>query len=653
MATNEELILMNENDMIKPVLSSASGIASSSSSVSTISSKSSAVSSNIDAESSTVGAIASSSSVASSTIALDSSTQASYISSLSSERQPEWFDLLDISVQTGIVEFIHRRSSDVENCVEQIQSEFGLTYDQAVQIVDYCPPSSLVTDTSSETYEEETDISSIINFGEEDKSITYEGKIACPQFYGGWTIGQELGRGAFAFTHEATCQYFRPTKACAKLIKATTCPFRMRIQQEELKTEINILYHLTMVNHPNLIRLYCASEREYFQYDDGVGFQTCYCMILELAEGGTLFDILFYTGQFDEQLSRYFFKQLVSGCKALHGSNIAHRDFKPTNILFTANFQIKIIDFGSAAILKPGVPMKGRHVGTKGYQAPEILAEIPYTRKCDVFSLGIVLFVMLFRCMPFKEARQGQKPYKYIVQKKYSKFWQRYCGTPISNDCKDILEKCFCFIHSERYDIDQLISHPWLNKHEDLDYSQLQAKMAELRAKAMTTKRHLQIKEEQRSGISSSAYDEISTSYESNRADGDREYPSIPPALKFFSPKVNTDPLVVLFSLRDFITSELFGQCEINESEASMTALIESTINKKPAAAAFRIQGFQDEEELYYINFKHTRCKEESHPLLMRVQKTLDNFLTSAFVMEAPSFTKPTAMVIGEKETCL
>ena len=119
-------------------------------------------------------------------------------------------------------------------------------------------------------------------------------------------------------------------------------------------------------------------------------------IILELASGGELFDVVAISGKFDEPTARYYFKQFMDGLDHCHSKGFTHRDLKPENLLLDENFNLKIADFGFAA------PVEGRdgkgylktYLGTKNYMAPEIHFCQPYQgRSVDLFASALILFV--------------------------------------------------------------------------------------------------------------------------------------------------------------------------------------------------------------------------------------------------------------------
>lgn len=120
--------------------------------------------------------------------------------------------------------------------------------------------------------------------------------------------------------------------------------------------------------------------------------------------------------------SRYYFKQLLSSIEYIHNeSEIVHRDLKPENILLKGNYDLKIADFGLSARKegKYGLGIHYSQVGTRQYQAPEVLEKRSYRgESVDVFSMGVILFIMVTGTLPFvKEANIKDNLYQHIKNK--------------------------------------------------------------------------------------------------------------------------------------------------------------------------------------------------------------------------------------------
>ncbi len=133
-------------------------------------------------------------------------------------------------------------------------------------------------------------------------------------------------------------------------------------------------------------------------------------IVLELITGGELFDKIVAEGRFDEPTARFYFRQLLKGVKYCHGQGVCHRDLKPENLLLDANGLLKISDFGLSALYTGSAEDEGRATllhttcGTPNYVAPEVLADKGYDgRAADVWSCGVILYVLLAGFLPFDE----------------------------------------------------------------------------------------------------------------------------------------------------------------------------------------------------------------------------------------------------------
>ena len=180
-----------------------------------------------------------------------------------------------------------------------------------------------------------------------------------------------------------------------------------------METEIEALKN---IRHQNVMKLYAYNLNA--QYPKATGdaakddthgktkssseqkYIDTILLVLEYAPGGELFDILYYTSALKEVVARTYFKQIINGLEACHNANVVHRDLKPQNLLLDSKFNLKIIDFGLSKIIRTDADaiMKTTYVGTRGYQAPELLLNQKYDAKCDIFSVGVILFILMAGC---------------------------------------------------------------------------------------------------------------------------------------------------------------------------------------------------------------------------------------------------------------
>ena len=221
---------------------------------------------------------------------------------------------------------------------------------------------------------------------------------------------------------------------------------------DSFNREIDILIKL---DHPNIIKLYEVYENDDFIY-----------IVMELCKGGELFDrIIKRTEQgnpFTEKEAATIFKQLMSAVSYCHSNKIVHRDLKPENLLLldeNDDTRIKIIDFGTSLIFKKKNSSMFDRVGTAYYISPEVIDGY-YDEKCDVWSAGIILYVLLCGYPPFN-GKDDDEIFLKIKRKNYSfpsPEWDN-----ISQDAKDLLQSIICD-QFMRLNDEQVLNHPWVQK---------------------------------------------------------------------------------------------------------------------------------------------------------------------------------------------
>ena len=234
-----------------------------------------------------------------------------------------------------------------------------------------------------------------------------------------------------------------------------------------LKHEFEILRHL---DHPSIIKMLEMKTGVYTSRKTGVQKSLTYAVI-ELATGGEIFDVIFHSKGFDENMTRFYFRSLVQSLVYLHDSQIAHRDLKPENLLLDSNFRLKVVDFGFATLLKPNAPNKTR-LGTEKYMAPELLYHRPYdARKVDVFAAGVILFVFYSGHPPFNQATENDPYYRAFV-KSNDKFWDFHSKQnqkkSYSSTFKELVNTMLSFDPQKRTTFPEIAaSSKWYNSQID------------------------------------------------------------------------------------------------------------------------------------------------------------------------------------------
>nr|CCA26008.1 CBLinteracting serine/threonineprotein kinase putati [Albugo laibachii Nc14] len=230
---------------------------------------------------------------------------------------------------------------------------------------------------------------------------------------------------------------------------------------------------MSRINHPNVLKLIEVFDNLKYWKKNG-SYRDVVLIVLELANGGELFAYMMYTGAFSENVARIYFLQLINGLDACHSTGVYHRDIKPENLLLDENFQLKIADFGLSNFAELTADGVGKNTlndlytqcGTKSYMSPEILAGVPYDGgAADVWSAGVVLFIMLAAFPPFQTATQQDWWFRSIAADRYDAFWDahaRYAN--FSEEAKDLLSRVFKSDPKMRITIAEIKKHPWCTK---------------------------------------------------------------------------------------------------------------------------------------------------------------------------------------------
>jgi serine/threonine protein kinase len=196
--------------------------------------------------------------------------------------------------------------------------------------------------------------------------------------------------------------------------------------------------------------------------------------IFEYLKNGELYNYtLLLKKKFSEDISRKIFFDILKAVETCHKCGISHGDIKLQNILLNSNFNIKLIDFGFARNIKDG--LISEITSSRFYNAPEMFccATKGYDGViADIFSLGIVLFILVMGFYPFDKPNMTDSRYKLISKKDYHNFWKKceqkissYSSyTGVSHEFKDLFEKMVCHRPKERITINEIKKHPWIKE---------------------------------------------------------------------------------------------------------------------------------------------------------------------------------------------
>jgi len=278
---------------------------------------------------------------------------------------------------------------------------------------------------------------------------------------GQYILGETLGKGGYSWVKKGTDENTKVSVALKFMTRAEKS--YEKEQANQVRTEIKSLMRIKNVN---VMKLYAYNLNCQYPAKSGAKFKTI-LLVLEYCPGGELFDILYYTNQLDPITARTYFLQMLKALKACHDAGIVHRDIKPQNLLLDGYFQLKLSDFGLSFLGKEGVEsssivMNTHYVGTRGYQAPELLKREPYTKACDIFSAGVVLFILLTGYPPFEQAIKTDKWFHPLYKGNRDKFWEQHKGCGIDDNCKWLLSKMMAYRPHERPTLEQVLNHPWV-----------------------------------------------------------------------------------------------------------------------------------------------------------------------------------------------
>jgi calcium-dependent protein kinase len=178
---------------------------------------------------------------------------------------------------------------------------------------------------------------------------------------------------------------------------------------------------------------------------------------------------------FSEHEAAIILNQLLSAIAYCHSKSVVHRDIKPENLLLEAKegLNIKIIDFGTAQAIDPAQIMTKKS-GTPYYIAPEVLQK-SYNSKCDVWSAGIVLYILLCGYPPFN-GKDDTEIMKNVIKGKYSFLGNNWLN--ISKEAKDLISKMLCYNAKDRISALDALNHVWLKSYKEIDYKILNSKAA-------------------------------------------------------------------------------------------------------------------------------------------------------------------------------
>jgi len=221
-------------------------------------------------------------------------------------------------------------------------------------------------------------------------------------------------------------------------------------REETLNNEIDIL---SKVNHPKIVRMHAIFDTKESLF-----------IVMELMEGGELYEEIIQRSTFTEAEAAIIVKQLLEALVYLHARQIAHRDLKLENLLLAkkGELTVKLADFGLSRLFKPGGEMYTA-CGTPFYVAPDILLatdETGYGSNVDMWAVGVLLYILLSGRLPFS-GDSDDELYKAILEGNL--VWKSPQFDEVSADAKDLISHLIIVDTAKRYTAEQALKHPFIS----------------------------------------------------------------------------------------------------------------------------------------------------------------------------------------------
>ncbi|SCW03039.1 LAFE_0G01596g1_1 [Lachancea fermentati] len=278
---------------------------------------------------------------------------------------------------------------------------------------------------------------------------------------GPWKLGATLGAGStgkvLMAQHESTGQ-----QAAVKIVSKSIFGVQSTSSTIVGSNDPDVLPYgiereiiiMKLLNHPNVLRLYDVWETNSNLY-----------MVLEYVEKGELFNLLVERGPLPENEAVRFFRQIIIGISYCHALGIVHRDLKPENLLLDHKFNIKIADFGMAA-LESKDKLLETSCGSPHYAAPEIVSGLPYHGfESDVWSCGVILYALLTGRLPFDE-EDGN--IRNLLLKVQSGEYEMPGDDEISPEAQDLIARILTVDPERRMKTREILRHPLLQKYPSI-----------------------------------------------------------------------------------------------------------------------------------------------------------------------------------------
>ncbi|XP_059090696.1 calcium/calmodulin-dependent protein kinase type 1-like isoform X3 [Tigriopus californicus] len=274
----------------------------------------------------------------------------------------------------------------------------------------------------------------------EDKEDKKSSKV--PTVEDKYILKDVLGTGAFSQVRLAESKDNPGRLHAIKVIDKKA----LKGKEDSLENEIRVLRRL---DHPNVVKLLEAYESKSSVY-----------LVMDLVTGGELFDRIVEKGSYTEKDAADLIKQVLDAVAYMHREGVVHRDLKPENLLYQCqdeDSKIMISDFGLSKMEDSGIMATA--CGTPGYVAPEVLAQKPYGKSVDVWSIGVISYILLCGYPPFYDENDANL-FAQILKGEFefdSPYWD-----DISEEAKEFIRQLMCVDVEKRLSCEEALKHAWI-----------------------------------------------------------------------------------------------------------------------------------------------------------------------------------------------
>lgn len=254
-----------------------------------------------------------------------------------------------------------------------------------------------------------------------------------------YILGDIIGRGATSTIY--CCLHRGRTEWACKAIR------KKLLDRKIVEAEIGSLLRL---RHPNLVEM-----REAYETENEL------MIIMDMASGGELFERIVEQGRFSEEDAATAVRQILSALQYLHAHGVVHRDLKPENLLYESENEgalLKVTDFGMSRMM-----INGKHsvqCGAAGYSAPEIILKKDYGPAVDMWSVGVMTYIILCGFEPFWDDAGDSAVLQRVVNGNYnfdSDWWDG-----VTDSAKDLISKLLQIDPEKRLTAKDALNHPWV-----------------------------------------------------------------------------------------------------------------------------------------------------------------------------------------------